>query len=308
LVFIPTFFMKKNSFSRVMVAGLVASFSLLSGEIFVASADVFTIDPTQSSLTLSGSILGSTFTPQGAGSMTTVYTGTIQVTQTPDTIQFTGQSLITAQTNGSWKPLAGGGNGSAPADYGAAASSAVGTVNAAFRSILLDVTSAPVTVTNGQFDPSGLTFLFPASATSAIDYRSSIASGSKHATGNAANNVADLSTISTAGNVQTLTIGVNVQFTFSLINSGDTIVNVAGQIVATNSPSVVTPVVLQSPTVSNQVVTLQWQSPTGQIYQVLSSSNLATWQTNGLNVTSDSTNYTWTATNSAPKAFYRLAH
>jgi hypothetical protein len=300
--------MKKNSFSRVMVTSFVAGFSLLSGEIFVASADVFTIDPTQSSLTLSGSILGSTFTPQGAGSMTTIYTGTIQVAQTPDTIQFTGQSLITAQTNGSWKPLAGGGNGSAPADYGAAASSAVGTVNAAFRSILLDVTSATVAVTNGQFDPSGLTFLFPASATSAIDYRSSIASGSKHATGSAANNVADLSTISTAGNVQTLTIGVNVQFTFSLINSGDTIVNVAGQIVATNSPSVVAPVVLQSPTVSNQVVTLQWQSPTGQIYQVLSSSNLATWQTNGLNVTSDSTNYTWTTTNSAPKAFYRLAH
>jgi len=291
-----------------MVTGFVAGFSLLSGEISVASADVFTVDPTQSSLTLSGSILGSTFTPQGAGSMTTIYNGTIQVAQTPGTIQFTGQSLITAQTNGSWKPLAGGGNGSAPADYGVAASSAVGTVNAAFRSILLDVTSAPVPVTGGQFDPSGLTFLFPASATSAIDYRSSIASGSKHATGNAANNVADLSTISTAGNVQTLTIGVNVQFTFSLINSGDTIVNVAGQIVATNSPSVIAPVVLQTPTVNNQVVTLLWQSPTGQIYQVLSSSNLATWQTNGPNVTSDSTNYTWTTTNPAPKAFYRLVH
>jgi hypothetical protein len=300
--------MKQHSFSRAMAARIAAGFFLLSGETFVASADVFTIDPTQSSLTLSGSILGSTFTPQGAGSMTTIYNGTIQVTQTPDTIQFTGQSLITAQTNGSWKPLAGGGNGSAPADYGAAASSAVGTVNAAFRSILLDVTSTPVPVTGGQFDPSGLTFLFPASATSAIDYRSSIASGSKHATGNAANNVADLSTITTAGNVQTLTIGVNVQFTFSLINSGDTIVNIAGQIVATNSPSVVAPVVLQSPTVSNQVVILQWQSPAGQNFQVQSSSNLGTWQTNAMNVTSTSSNYTWTETNPAPKAFYRLAH
>ena len=126
-------------------------------------------------------------------------------------------------------------------------------------------------------------------ATSAIDYRASIASGSKLATGNGANNVAALSTITTVGNVQTLTIGVNVQFTFSLINSGDTIVNVVGQIVATNSPSVAAPVVLQSPTVTNQVVTLQWQSPPGQNYQVLSSSNLATWQTNAQNVTSVST-------------------
>ncbi len=290
-----------------MAVSIAAGFFLLNGELFVASADVFTIDSTQSSLTLSGSILGSTFTQQGAGSMTTIYDGTIQAAQTPDTIQFTGQSMITAQTSGSWKPLAGGGSGSAPANYGAAASSAVGTVNAAFRSILLDVTSPPITVTNGQFDPSGLTFLFPASATSAIDYRSSIASGSKHATGNGANNVAALSTITTAGNVQTLTIGVNVQFTFSLINSGDTIVNVAGQIVATNSPIVTAPVVLQSPTVTNQVVTLQWQSPAGQNYQVLSSSNLATWQTNAQNVTSVSTNYTWTTTNPAPKAYYRLA-
>jgi hypothetical protein len=92
-----------------------------------------------------------------------------------------------------------------------------------------------------------------------------------------------------------------------LINSGDTIVNVVGQIVATNSPSVVAPLVLQSPTVSNHVVTLQWQSAAGQIYQVLSSSNLAAWQTNGPDVTSASTNYTWTTTNPAPKAFYRLA-
>ncbi len=48
--FRPNIFMKQNSFSRVMAASFVAGFSLLSGEIFVASADVFTIDPTQSSL------------------------------------------------------------------------------------------------------------------------------------------------------------------------------------------------------------------------------------------------------------------
>src|ERR1700748_2666472 len=113
--------MKQNSYSRMMAASITAAFFLLSGEAFIASADVFTIDPTQSSLTLSGSAVTFTFTQQAAGSLTTVYNGTIQVTQTPGTIQFTGQSLITAQTNGSWKPLAGGGNGSAPADYGATA-------------------------------------------------------------------------------------------------------------------------------------------------------------------------------------------
>ena len=299
--------MKRNFLCPAVVAGSAAIWLVLIGGVFSASADVFTIDPAQSSLTLSGSALGATFTPQGSGSLTTTYGGTIQLTQTAGTIQFTGGSLIAAQTNGSWQPLVGGGNGSAPADYGAMATSSFITARVAFRSILLDVTSPPITVTDGQFDPSNLTFLFPASATSALDYRTTINSGSKAATGNGANQVAALATITTVGNVQTLTIGVNVQFTFSLVNSGDTIVNVAGQIVATNSSSVSAPVVLQSPTVTNQVVTLAWESPAGQFFQVLSSSNLLTWQTNASNVTSASTNYTWTTTNTAAKGYYRVA-
>ncbi len=134
-----------------MVACLAASWFVLNGGVFSASADVFTIDPARSSLSLSGSVLGITFSPQGPGSLITSYGGTIQLTQTPGTIQFTGGSLIAAQTSGSWQPLAGGGAGSAPADYGGVASSFV-TANVAMRSILLDVTSPPITVTSGQFD------------------------------------------------------------------------------------------------------------------------------------------------------------
>ena len=127
--------------------------------------------PREVLLPFPGAFLAITFAPQGAGSLITAYGGTIQLTQTAGTIQFTGGSLIAAQTNGSWQPLAGGGAGSAPADYGGVASSGFVTANVALRSILLDVTSPPITVTSGQFDPSSLTFLFPASATSAIDYR-----------------------------------------------------------------------------------------------------------------------------------------
>jgi hypothetical protein len=60
--------------------------------------------------------------------------------------------------------------------------------------------------------------------------------------------------------------------------------------------------------VTNQAVTLKWQSPAGQFFQVLSSSNLITWQTNVSGITSGSTNYSWTGTNPAPNGFYRLAH
>jgi hypothetical protein len=307
--FHPNVVMKRNSFCCAMVACFAVSWFVLSGGVLSASADVFTIDPAQSSLAVSGSAIGIALAPQGSGSLTTTYSGTIQLTQTAGTIQFTGGSLIAARTNGSWQPLAGGGAGSAPADYGGVASSFI-TANVALRSILLDVTSPPITVTSGQFDPSNLTFLFPVSATSAIDYRYtglSSGSGSKVATGNATNNVAALATITTVGSAQTLTIGVNAKFTFTLVTSGDTIVNVAGQIVATNN-SVSAPVVLQTPTVTNQVVTLAWTSPAGQLFQVLSSSNLLMWQTNASNVTSVSTNYTWTTTNTDPKGYYRLAH
>jgi len=160
-----------------LVARLAVGLSSLAVGLFPAVADVFTIDPSQSSLTVSGSILGNPFSPQGAGSMTTTYGGTIQAAQTAGTIQFTGLSLITANTNGSWTPLAGGGGypGVAAADYGATASLYGGfvTVVAAFRSLLFDVTSPAITVTGGQFYPGSLMFLFPSNTTSTLDYTTS---------------------------------------------------------------------------------------------------------------------------------------
>jgi hypothetical protein len=195
--------------------------------------------------------------------------------------------------------------GNAPADYGAQASTFVGTAYAALRSILLDVTSPPIPVSSGQFNPSSLTFLFPSNATSAIDYHSAIGSGSKVASGNATNNVAALATLTTVGSAQTLTLNVNAQFIFTLISSGDTIVNLSGQFVATRNATP-TLVVLQSPAVTNHVVTLKWQSPAGQFFQVLSSTNLIAWQTNAINVTSGTTNYIWAGAITAPDGFYRL--
>lgn len=290
--------------AAVFAAGL---FTLILG-VSPVEADVFIIDTNLTSFTVSGSVLGAAFVQQGAGSLTTKYGGTVQADQTAGTIQFTGTSLITAQTNGSWQPLAGGGAGSAPADYGASASLYGGAVSvvAALRSVLFDVTSPVIPVTSSQFDPSSLTFMFPAGATSKLDYNAGfVGSGAKLLTGNATNNVAVLATLTTVGTEQTLTVGVNTQFHFTLVSSGDTIVNVVGQLVATRT--VIAPLVIQTPTVTNHTVTLNWQSPAGQFYNVLSSSNLQTWQTNASGITSASTDYTWSGTNPAPIGFYRLA-
>ena len=295
-----------------LAAGFAAGlFTLILGVSPVA-ADVFTIDSNLTSCTISGTItiLGvpATIQQQGAGSLTTKYGGTVQATQTAGTIQFTGLSLITAQTNGSWQPLAGGGAGSAPANYGAFVNFGLATANVALRSVLFDVTSPPITVTGTNFNPSSLTFLFPSNAPSSLDYRPTafVAPGSKPLTGYATNSVATNATLTTVGTQQTLTIGVNATFHFQISSPGDTVVNVQGQLVATRTTTA--PLVIQTPTVTNQVVTLKWQSAAGQSFQVLSSSNLETWQTSASNITSVSSDYTWSGTNPAPKGFYLLAH
>ena len=294
---------------RYFVAGFVVGLFALTAGLTPVAADVFTIDTNQSSLSITGSVQGATFVQQGPGSLTTKYGGTIQAAQTANTIQFTGLSAITAHTNGSWQPLTNGASpGSAPANYGATADFGIATGLAAIRLMVLDVTSPPISVNSGQFDSRDLTFLFPTNATSTLDYRVSgfvNEAGSEPLSGKATNNVASLGTLTTVSNQQTLTISVNAKFFFSLSSTNDTIINVAGQIVAHRAA--VAPLLIQSITVSNQVVTLQWQSATGQLYQVQSSTNFTTWQTNAVNVTSATTAYSWSGTNTAPKGFFRLA-
>src|SRR2546422_11454426 len=110
-----------KSFGYLATGFVVGLFALTAGLTPVV-ADVFTIDTNQSSLTLSGSFQGTSFVQQGPGSLTTKYEGTIQVAQSANSIQFTGESVITAQNSGSWQPLTNGAAGSAPANYGATAS------------------------------------------------------------------------------------------------------------------------------------------------------------------------------------------
>lgn len=295
---------------RYLAAGfLVGLFALTSGLTPVA-ADVFTIDTNQSFLTITGSVQGTSFVQQGPGSLTTTYGGTIEAAQTANTIQFTGLSAIIAHNSGSWQPMANGVAGSAPANYGAAASlfGGLATGLAAIRSMLFDVTSPPISVSSGQFDSRDLTFLFPTNAPGTLDYRVSgfvNSAGTEPLSGNATNDVNSLATLTTVSNQQTLTILVNTKFFFSLASDNDTIVNVAGLIVA-HRPAVA-PLLIQSITVSNQVVTLHWQSAPGQFYQVQSSTNLITWQTHAVNVTSATTAYSWSDTNALSMGFFRLA-
>jgi hypothetical protein len=64
----------------------------------------FTLDESQSKITLSGTVLGNPVTEQAPGSLTTTFYGKIVADVTSTAIQFTGGSTLTARTNGVWKP------------------------------------------------------------------------------------------------------------------------------------------------------------------------------------------------------------
>ena len=229
-----------------------------------ATADVFSLDPNQSSLTISGTVQGANLAQQGAGSLTTHYGGVIQATQTASSIQLPGQSSIEAMNTGNWQPLADGSAGLAPANYGALVNLAAGLVKvkAALRSLVLDVTSPALTINSaGQFASTNLTFLIPTNANSALSYLVTglmDSSGSTALSGQSTNNVTAFATLVTNGEAQTLTIPVNAQFMFSATSTNDTILNLVGQLVATRTAAAVAKApVLQSLAVRSQVVTLQ---------------------------------------------------
>jgi hypothetical protein len=245
--------------------------------------------------------------------LTTQYGGTIEATQTASSIQFPGQSLIAAMNSGNWQPLDDGSAGLAAANYGASVNLAAGLVKvkAALRSLVLDVTSSALTFNStGQFASTDLTFLIPTNANSALSYLVTglvDSSGSTAVSGQSTNNVTTLATLVTNGEAQTLTIPVNAQFTFSANSTNDTILNLAGQLVAfRTAAAVATAPILQSLTVQTQVVTLQWQAPAGQQFQVQSSTDLMAWQINAVNVTSGSSNYTWSGPATGTNGYFRL--
>ncbi|HVV71194.1 MAG TPA: hypothetical protein VHI52_06800 [Verrucomicrobiae bacterium] len=303
--------MKKRIFPRAVygLAGMVGLVlvSVLAGPR-PAAAQVFTIDTNQSSITISGTVLGNTFTNQGPGSLTARIGGSLQAVTTGSTITFTGQSVIQAFNSGSWQPNADGTTGSQPANYGALAVTLLGTGVAALRDVLLDVTSPAISLSNGQFDSSSLTFLFPSNATTAFAYNISGSFVSTHGaepmTGYATNKVTKLGSLTSAGGAETITIPVNATFLLSLVSANDTSITLQGQLVAVSAAE--PPLTIQSIGVQNNTVTVQWQGSPSQQIHIETSFDLRNWLTNAGSITSSNGVNTWTAPAVGPQQFIRL--
>lgn len=231
--------MKRKSFSTGRVVGLLAGSLWIAGVTLTARAvDVFTVDPSQSYVSVSGSVVGNALEPQGAGSLTTHCQGSLLVEVGANAIQFPGQSQVVALDSGNWEPLADGSDGGAPANFGGAASFFLTDGVAAARHVQADMASGSIVLVNGQFDTAGITFLIPAGAGSSLAYRVTGAiddSGAITLDGQSATGQVAQGSIATVGGQAVLTLPIRYTFKFSLVSNDDTTVNLTGQLVATRS-------------------------------------------------------------------------
>jgi hypothetical protein len=278
-------------------------------------ASVFVIDPTQSQVTLSGNLkafgeLSAPITAQDPGSLTASYTGTINANVGSGTIQFTGSSLIEAQTNSvPQQPAVGGAAGSAPADYGGTAQQqffgTTITVVMAVRNLTLDLTSPVVPLSSGSFAATSLEFTFSTNGDGSIDYDSPALGEADTAglTGNSTDAASTQATLTTTGTVQVLTIPINMTFTDGSGTLDGTTLNMVGQIVATQTA--LPPPVIASISVTNQTVSLAAQNATAQS-EVFISTDLKTWSFEPASVMTSGSQTIFTFPVSAGAAFLRV--
>ncbi len=214
---------------------------LLGSALLSVHAETFTVDPTASTLTISGmNLFVGAFVPQGPNSLVTVYTGTIDARVCGGAITFN-SAAVAASINGTWEPAAGGMAGSAPADYGIAFETVTfPPAFAAVRNLVFNMTSSSIGVTAGGFDSTQITL---SASSGTTDYTGPLGSGTIDLTTLASGpNRAMSGLLTINGNVETLTIPIQFSQTFTVISQNDTTATFTGTIVARATiPEPITP-------------------------------------------------------------------
>jgi hypothetical protein len=120
-----------------------------------AQAATFYVDPAQSTISVSGTIGGNAFTPQGPNSLSTTYRQTLNLQLASDSVTFPGGSVVIGNNSGTWQPAIGGGPGSGPANYGGQLTLFLFfTHYGAMRNMVFDITSGQLALSGGQFSPA----------------------------------------------------------------------------------------------------------------------------------------------------------
>lgn len=206
-----------------------------------AATYTFTIDPLQSSLTISGTadfgVYGTyPIAPQGPGSTTAPISGSVvAITDLATTISFPGGSSLVPGITGNWAPGVGGAAGTQPAEFGVLVSGGfLGGIDYAGTNVNLDLTSGPIALLGPAFDATNLTGTLLSGTVDIRGYGPLLngAFDSQSFSNLSDQNQSGLGSLTVLGNLATLTIPVYVQedlpFTFSTAHA-----TLTGQIVAT---------------------------------------------------------------------------
>jgi len=195
--------------------------ALLGSNVSQAGRNVtWTLNPSASSISVSGAVEGYPLEQQAAGSMTTTYSGPMNTVVSgpfhtaalPNALQFSSAS-VDAAVNGTWQPGIGGVSGSAPGDYGVKANMGLfGTLYAAMRDFMLNLTSSQLAVSGGGFNSS----LIDATVLQGYaDYRSILGSARDDLAGEIVANSATAGLIALNGTTATLTVPVDATLPIS---------------------------------------------------------------------------------------------
>lgn len=249
-----------------------------------AAPVLFTIDPERTEATLSGMAAGLPMVEQGPGSLTTRFQGGLWVELGEGSIRFPGGSAIDAMVNGDWSPKPSGESGTAPADFGAAASSGFLSGTAALREVILDLESeAPLELTGEEFDAAGLLFVFPEGSPTAFDYRITALfvtqAGRQSLSGNATNQIATVGSLRTDGGEQTLTIPVSATIAFGLLSEEepDSALTIEGQLVATRRLEEDAVLRLRAVRVEQGEIVFEWDPEPDVTLEVERTTDLRAW-------------------------------
>lgn len=190
------------------------------------STTVFHLDPSHSSVSVSGNWSGIALQEQAPGSLTTMYEGDVTADVTPSSITFNGPATITADDNGSWQP------GGSPGNYGGTFDGGfLGQIVAAVRGLSLKLASGMIPIAaDGTFPSAGETFTVTSGH---VDY-DGLAMGTANFNGQSSDNPSQPTSQYMVNNgVATLMIPIDATLTFTAVTPDDTQITLSGTLVAT---------------------------------------------------------------------------
>ena len=290
---------------------------------------VFSVVEEESILSLSGTAINIAIQAQEEGSLSAAYSGTLRLLLADDRIQFQPASQIDAQPSGEWEPKSGGKSGSAPADYGGIVpgTALIGNTFAAARNVKFTIASDWIELSERneermEFSASSLLFAIPADFGSVLDIAvlgllpirtSALVDGIS-----GFNRPETPASLAVQGNVQTLTIPVQVEVFARIISDDDLKLTFSGQIIARRNllekPTMPAPPRLAIRRLPTGEAQLSWNAVPGEDYLVEQSANLRQWETavradennQPILIRADRETLVWTASTDETARYYRV--